>query len=78
MEASVSPSATARAAQATTSRSLERAIASGLGSSPTGRTPVGDYAIALAKALGVVVLFALGGVAFVAFLVWGCQGGLCN
>lgn len=39
---------------------------------------MGDYAIALAKALGIVVLFALGCVAFVAFLVWGCQGGLCN
>lgn len=39
---------------------------------------MGDYAIALAKALGVVALFALGCVALVAFLVWGCQGGLCN
>lgn len=39
---------------------------------------MGDYVIALVKALSVVVLFALGGVAFVAFLVWGCQGGLCN
>jgi len=37
-----------------------------------------EYGIALAKALGIVTLAALGGVAFAAFLVWGCQGGLCN
>lgn len=39
---------------------------------------MGEYALALAKTLGVGVLFALGCVAFVALLVWGCQGGLCN
>lgn len=37
-----------------------------------------EYGIALAKALGIVALAALGGVALVALLVWGCQGGLCN
>lgn len=37
-----------------------------------------EYALALAKALGILALAALGGAALVALLVWGCQGGLCN